>query len=153
MTAFRTCSGCVFDKEPCFHRDTLKAKLSGLGITSVRWKCKFRSARFIVGDPVWALTSESYGSADEGGPLKDDFAGFVIRSAGAKALVWIEPGTPGRERGEDGVRFEPSGNGFCKIPLSRLKPREAEREAICPSCEWPASKGHQEGYSCAWVRP
>lgn len=151
MTIHGTCLGCVRDKHPCAYRDSLSVKLHGLGLTSIKFRCRARELKFQPGDPVWAFTSVSYGTSDEEGqPYKDDFAAVFINGLGAKGLVWIEPGTPGRELGEDGIKFEPNGSGFCKIPLSRLTPRDGEREEVCRSCMWPASKGHLEGYSCAF---
>lgn len=150
MTLYRTCVGCLSDKSPCVARDDLRERLKGIGVTSIKWKCKDREPRFVVGDPIWALTVEGQGSDhQEGGePYRDYFPGTVIRDCGSKLLVYIAPGSPGRD-GEE-YSFAPSGNGFCKITLSRISKRDGERETICKACELPASKGHQNGYSCTF---
>ncbi len=143
MTAYRTCVGCALQGKPCVTRAAMREKLAGLGVTSIKWKCKSRLARFLVGDPVFAFT---LGCVEEGEAYMDHFPAVVVEVKGANAIVFIESGAAGLED----VPFEPkgSGNGFCKIPLSRLREREGERETICPSCGWPARKGHQEGYGC-----
>ena len=144
VTAFRTCTGCILQGQPCEARATLREKLKGLGITSVKWRCTHRTPKYQIGDPVWASTIADTTDAD----IRDDFPGLVIENAGNMHLILIEPGV----RGQDDAEFIPSGNGsgFCKIPLSRLRPRnDADREKICSSCKWPARKGHQAGYLCA----
>ena len=145
---YRTCEGCVRGGVFCSARDALRIQLSGLRITSVRWQCRERIACFQIGDPVWALTVDGQPDGDEDGdPFRGRFPAIVIREAGTKMLVFIEPGA----RDADGdLEFSASHNGFCKIPLSRLSARDGERESVCPACEWPASKGHMQGYSCAY---
>ncbi len=84
---------------------------------------------------------------DEGNPFRDEFPAIVIRNIGTKALVFIQPGITGRGGDE---KFEASNGGFCKIPLSRISPRDGPREVVCWSCNQPESLGHIEGYSCAF---
>lgn len=148
---YRTCIGCISEKQPCQARDKLRATLKGLGVTSIKWKCRARWPRFEVGDPVWALTvaNTSGGEVDDDGQaLRDYFPAVAIRACGTKMLVRIEPGAAGRGDFGDGVKFDPTHSGYCKIPLSRISAREGEREQVCRYCEWPASKGHAPGYSC-----
>lgn len=145
---YRTCTGCVLQGRPCTPRNEFRKAVEGLMIRSVLWHCRAKEPRFVAGDPVWAHTVESQShNNDDGGPYRDDFPAVVIRPVGPKMLVYIEPNSPGRSFGDD-VHFDASSNGFCKIPLSRLKLRDGERQEICRFCDWPASLGHQEGYSC-----
>lgn len=150
--AYRTCQGCTHEKHPCAARDALRAKLKGIGVTSIKWKCADRVSRFNVGDAVWAMTvaGHSEGYYDQGEPLRDEFPATLIRLIGSKALVFIVPGVEGKGHCGDGIPFETRGRGFCKIPLSRLTARDGKAEAICKDCEQPESMGHQEGYSCAF---
>lgn len=146
---YRTCVGCAKQGEPCEARDVLKGRLAGLGVTSIKWRCKDREARFQIGDPVWASTVGDQNEVDDDGePYRDHYPGHIIRDLGSTLLIYIEPGAPGREC-QDDVPFSPRANGFCKIPLSRLEAREGDRETICKHCEWPSFKGHQSGYSCS----
>lgn len=148
MTIYRTCRGCVSDGLSCAAREALKNSIKGLRITSVKWACVDRAPKFVRGDPVWALTIASRDLTDGEEPHRDEFPGIVIGQAGAKMLIYIEPGSEGIDHDDGEPTFEPSGNGFCKIPISRLKPRRGDRQEVCRFCDWPTSKGHQEGYNC-----
>ena len=147
MTFYHACTGCELQGMPCDMRENLRSKLAGIGVTSIKWKCALRTPRFKVGQPVWAnVYVATEGSEEDGRYVKADFPGTVCRLVGSKALVFIKP----EARSDcDDYEFQPKGNGFCKIPLSRLKPRDGEAETICPSCEQPASLGHIDGYRCA----
>lgn len=140
----RTCHGCAKEKVPCIDREAFKDALRGLGVTSVKWKCKSRVSAYEPGDPVWARTQAFYAGHGEDGCV-DDFPATVIRVMGTKAVVFIAPGSLGAG-GE--YQFEANNNGFCKIPLSRLKKRDGMRESVCRYCQMPESQGHAEGYSC-----
>jgi hypothetical protein len=152
MTIYRTCAGCICDKAPCESREALKMKLKGIGVTSIKWKCADRKSRFEIGDPVIARTmagkeyieGSGYGDAEI---AFDSFDGIVIRNAGTKCIVFIKPGTEG---GESGYIFDPQkGQGFCKIPISRLTSGNGPRVKVCPTCENPESEGHLSGYRCS----
>lgn len=157
MTAWLTCVGCRLQGKPCESRKAMRATLKGLSVTSIKWKCREREARFRAGDPVWALTVDGSGEyrphgihGEDGSPIRDYFPATVVRDLGRKLLVVIKPGAEGRGDFGDGITFQPTGtnNGFCKIPLSRLSPREGEAAAICQSCQWPDFMGHIDGYLC-----
>lgn len=157
MTFYRTCTGCEKQGQPCETRDALRAAIKGLCITSIKWKCADRTPRFKVGDPVWARTvagGDQYHDSDEG-PIWDDFPGHIVKDYGNTLIVYIADQAPGKEFGGEDipVTFQPRSNGFCKIPLSRLKEREGERVEICRSCELPAPYGHRSGYSCHYQGP
>lgn len=144
---YRTCVGCQNEKQPCAARDALRAHMKGFGVTSIKWKCKDRVPRIVVGDPVWALTHDGSNEYDDDGePFRDYFPGTAIKQVGAKFVVFIEPGAEGRDN--DNSKFTTTARGFCKIPLSRITAREGERETVCRYCEQPNSKGHVQGYSC-----
>ena len=149
MTFFRTCQGCVSEGSPCEARDALRLALRGLCVTSVKWKCAVRRPRFEIGSPVWATTIEDplNPRSENGGAVLDLFPAVVVRVLGGKALVFIKPGAVGQS---DNSFFVPTGIGFCKLPLSRLSPRDGERVMVCQRCELPASEGHLGGYSCAY---
>lgn len=143
----RTCFGCIHHGNPCVERDALKASLRGLGVTSIKWKCRARKSQFEIGDPVWVDTVESYQSQGEYDErYRADFPGHVVRVMGGKALVYIRPGAPS-DSGD--YSFEAAGSGFCKIPFIRMRKRGGAREDVCRDCNLPSSFGHAEGYICA----
>jgi len=121
----------------------MRAAIKGLGVTSIKWKCPTRKPRYNPGDPVYARLGAD--CDPDYGVTVADFPAIVIRLLGSKVLVYVEKDATSES---GGYQFEPRGNGFCKVTLSRLKPRTGEPQTICKSCEWPESLGHQEGYSC-----
>lgn len=149
MTIFRTCTGCKAHPGPCEIREALRRQLKGLGVTSIKWRCKSRESRFKPGDQVWVLTAADRNDADEhGNPYRDHFPGVIIEERGSKALLHVKDGSPGRD--DDTLKFVAGdGRGFCKIPLSRLEPRDAPKERVCFYCSQPESLGHVDGYYCA----
>lgn len=150
MAYYRSCLGCVREKQPCKARDAIRTKIAGLSVTSIKWRCGAREARINIGDPLWALTVDSTTESNgDGEPYRCYFPAVAVRARGAAMIVYIAPGVKDEELE---IEFDPKSAGFCKIPLSRLKARDGEREAVCKSCERPASAGHSEGYACAFVR-
>lgn len=141
---YRTCVGCIQQNQPCEARDKLRDMLKGLGVMSIKWKCKSRVARINVGDPIWALTVASINRVNQDGdPYRAYFPGIAIKGCGSKMLIHIAPGTPGRD--ED-CTFE--GTGFCKIPMGRIEKRDGERVEVCRCCQQPAFMGHIFGAAC-----
>lgn len=147
MTTYLTCRGCISDKTKCEHRDAMRDRLKGLSVTSLKWKCAARAPRFVPGDPVWADTWNGETADNHGQWSMDYFPAVVIRMLGSKALVYIKTGVESRDLE---YTFQPQNNGFCKITLLRLSPRDAQRDPPCEHCELPASQGHQSGYSCSF---
>ena len=151
MTYYHACVGCAHDKATCDAFAAFKEKIKGLGLTSVKWRCPERVDRFHVGQPVWALTTVIYGDGyNDENVCRNEWPGHIIRLLGPSALVYIKPGVQAKDY-DDEAPFEPKsgGNGFCKIPLSRLKTRGGEDETICKQCELPSFTGHQAGYMCS----
>lgn len=143
---YGTCIGCVHDSGYCHARELVKAKVKGVGVTSIKWKCAHRRPVYQSGDAVWATTFIGYSVDNDGwGRETKEFASFpatVISLHGSKAFMFIEPGAT--SEGGD-YNFEPHSNGYVKIPISRTRRREAIREHVCPSCERVARlHGHEE---------
>lgn len=147
MTAYLTCRGCASAKVKCEHRDAMRDRLKGLSVTSLKWKCAARVPRFVPGDPIWATTWDGESADGYDQWSMEDFPAVVIRMLGANALVYIKPGVDGRD---SDYKFQTANNGFCKITLSRLTPRDAPRDPVCEHCELPMSHGHQPNYCCAY---
>lgn len=149
MTVFRTCTGCRFHPGSCEARDDLKAKIKGLGVTSIKWRCMDRISRFQPGQAVWALTvgDQEIANEETGEPYRDHFPGVFVKEKGSKGLVHIKDGAVGRD---EGSCFAPRNTtGFCLLPLARLEARDAPVERVCFYCSQPESLGHPDGYYCA----
>lgn len=143
----RTCFGCSLQEAQCDHRDAMKLALQGLGVTSIKWRCRNRVPQFIVGSRVWAVTDVSLTDYFDD-RLVDDFPGTVVKILDhAKALVFIPKGALGRT---SGAEFEPSSNGFCKLPFSRMTLREDLEDTVCPACLLPEQYGHLPNHSCSF---
>lgn len=152
---YQTCVGCVFGIGYCHAREAVKAHVKGIGVTSLKWRCKHRRPVYQPGDAVWVDLFVGWeDGGDSWGREEQAFAyfpGVVIRAKGSKAVVFIEPGVRSECEQYD---FEPqkSGNGHVKIPLIRTKKRDAIREHICSCCERIVRlKGHDPEYRCGMV--
>lgn len=144
---YRTCLGCKFEGLPCGERDVMRAKVAGLGITSVKWKCDWRRPAFKPGDLVTVCILMFEDPNDYGSYALsfENFDGIFIRDAtgSTKKIVYIQPGTIGDEDSP----FDPKGGGtgFCKLPRAYIKPRDGVPEHVCEYCENPSRiLGHQE---------
>lgn len=135
---YRTCVGCVHGSGFCQERENIKAKVKGLAITSIKWKCRFKRPTFLPGEAVWVnvfVGMEDHG--DSWGREEATFAefpGIIIEVKGSKAIAFIEPGV--LDSGEE-YNFEPMshGSGHVKITLARMRRREAIRENVCGFCK------------------
>lgn len=140
MTTYRTCIGCANSLTDCATLAAVRKQTAGLGITSMKWRCKDRAPRFQPGDAVWARTTPVFGWE-----IMEDFPATFISAAGSRALVKIEAGAPARNADYE---FEPKngGGGYCRLPLSRLSERDGERQTVCKHCQ--DVGGHHADY-CA----
>lgn len=137
MTYFHTCRACVIDGA-CEVQNELKSAIAGLGIRSLKHHCTQRVDMFKPGAPVLVDTWATYdrGEDDSEPPVRDWFKGHFIQYArDGRPLVYVAAGTPG-EGGEGD--FEPHGNGFLKVALSRVKSRDGE-PVDTEACRWCAA--------------
>lgn len=153
MTVYRACWGCVSDGSTCPTRAAVRDQIRGLGVTSIKWRCKDRVPKFKIGDAVWVRTVSDMASSidDNGETIFGDYPGHVVDIRGSKILIHIPAGA--FPRNEDDYPFSPSshsGHGFCKVPFARVTARDSDREEICPQCSLPASQGHISGYACEY---
>lgn len=147
MTAFRTCLGCRLASEYCAKRSLLSDQIAGLGLTSIKFRCRHRESLYKPGDLVWARLPYDWGDQYyPEGMASDDFPGVVIKEmTGSIRLVYVAQGA----LSPSGIDFIPKGNGFCKVRVRWLKPRDGEREEVCGYCLQPVAQiGHGD-----WCRP
>lgn len=106
MTYFAPCFNCAADKANCERRATMRKALKGTGITSAKFNCPDRQAKFRRGQRVefdwryWEPT-DGYGSSEE---FFATFVGTIMREK------------PGNKRFS--VRVDQNGEAYD------LKPRE-----------------------------
>lgn len=133
---YQTCIGCVHGTGYCHEREATKAKVKGLGVTSLKWKCKFRRPVYEPGEAVWVSLFVGMYEGDWGIETPDyaDFPGVVIRLKGSKAIIFVEPACMCRY-GEYAFAPRNDGNGHVKVSLIHVKRREAVREHVCKGCE------------------
>lgn len=130
--AYRTCFGCVHGSGSCQVRDQVKAQVAGLGVTSLKWKCKWKRLAFNPGDAVFVETIGFEPEGDED-VYVGEYPATVIQAKGSKLICFIEPGVTDAHHE---IPFEPKahGNGHVKVPLSRVTKREGIRENVCGYC-------------------
>lgn len=138
---YRTCIGCTKAKEPCNHRDFLRQKLAGMGLTSIKFVCHERKAPYEPGDPVWVvLVVAEYDTHETA-----EFPATIIRLDGSKAVARVAPDAV--SKCQDYLFQERNERGFVKRPLTAFRPREGERRVVCPICS--ALDGtHEYGWTC-----
>lgn len=153
MAKFRTCVGCKLADADCPARRDLVEAIRPFGVTSIKWRCASRVPIYPIGAPCLALTfaGDSYGewtAPDEyQEPPRYWYPGVIVHQAvPTKFIVFIAKGTGPVECDEPNkYPFEPRNRGFCKIPMSRLRPREGDRVAVCSLC-WEVGGHH--GAAC-----
>lgn len=117
-------------------RDQVKAQVSGLGVTSLKWKCKWKRLRFRPGDHVEVSTFIEGDYQPEYGDEVTLYAWFpaiVIQNKGSKLICFIEPGA--KSTCED-YEFTPKkdGSGHVEITMQRVRAVEGVRESVCYYC-------------------
>jgi hypothetical protein len=132
---YRSCYGCIHGTGACQARDAMKAKIKGIGITSMKWKCSYRRPAFAAGEGI--SINLFMGMTDQGDswgreePEYGWFPGYAIEVKGTKILAFILPGT----RSDcDEYEFQPKSNGYVKTALTRVQRRDAVREHVCEGC-------------------
>ena len=133
MTAFPTCHTCAFPSATCATRDALRSAIAGLGITSVKHRCRDFQPAFMPGDAVKVETVAWFHSDDDDPPPKLWFPGHFVRLTGRRALVYVPEGA--EDLNAEEVKFEPNGTGFLKVPLARVAHRDAPSVDVT-ECRW-----------------
>lgn len=128
-----TCRTCALPAATCPTRDALKKSVAGLGITSVRHRCRDYRPAFLPGDAV-RVSALAWPHRDEDDPPpRLDFPGHFIQLVGTKALVFVPKDA--EDLNGEGVGFEPMGGGYLKVSLARVAHRDAE-PADVTACTW-----------------
>lgn len=131
-----TCTGCKF-KGDCDHAAHLRLALKGHGIRSVKFTCAKREPVFRPGDPAIFKTFISDPDEEHRGGVEEvAYAGVVIEQKGGKVIGFIKPGAPDIY-GE--TPFEAKGNGYVKMPLTRVRPDPSREPVEIKTCRWCAS--------------
>lgn len=149
---YGTCKGCLSEKLACPIRFELGAKIKGLGITSIKWKCKSYEPAFQVGQPVIVPVLER----DEVSLESEyhHFDAYVVRMNGRRVVAYV----PEANREVDGNKFEFKANGYLNLSVDDVMPRKGEIEPRCEECgNFHRVEGHDEWChehdSGGWYRP
>lgn len=140
MATFRSCHTCARPTATCETRAALQAAIAGLGITSLKHRCAAYAPALMPGDAVKVQTLPYYPTDDEPVSVKRWFPGHFIKLTGTRALVFVAKGARSLDRDHQGneYEFEPHGNGYLKVPLSRVAVRDAEPVDVT-ACRWCAA--------------
>lgn len=119
MARFSACVGCALSPKTCDIGRALTAALRGFNVSHVKHRCLGRTPLYQAGDAVLIRTRAWQGGG--GGEYEEppwcDFSGRFIEQNGRMAICFIKPkdlDTSGK------FEFEPSRDGFVKIPFSRV---------------------------------
>lgn len=125
---YGTCKGCLFGDGQCAERRKMTEKIKGLGITTMKWRCKWRRPAFTIGQAVSVSLIDN--ENDEFEPYSEYFDAFVVGMKGRRVLAYIPEYA---RKGKDVVlRNE---NGFVGLSMDHVKPRDAASEPICKECQ------------------
>jgi len=122
MTYLSACMGCAANAQKCPTRESIRAAVRGRHVTSIRHRCADRIPLYAPGAPVLVKTSAWLSrdqDEDYSNPPKLWFPGHFIRQKGSSAIAFIKPDTRATDDAEQS--FETTGQGFVKVPFSRLK--------------------------------
>lgn len=143
MTVYRTCAGCLFAKGPCGEREKLRQKLTGLGLTSVKFKCGWRRPEFRPGEAI-SISMITYDDGYDAGSWCEYVDGYFVgdTSASSKVLVFAIPQSVSEVFGGE---IELRNNGYMRLSRSYVKRREGVPASFCKDCgNLSAISGHTE---------
>ena len=126
---YGTCKGCTFEKTDCAERRKIGAKVRGLGITTMRWKCAWRRPAFSVGQPVVVPILER--SEYPGEDYIHQFDGYVIGMKGRRVQAYIPKDNRFVETPGD---FEFKSGGFVGLSMDHVEVRDGVAEPVCNEC-------------------
>ena len=129
-----TCTGCVH-KVGCGHAAHLRTALKGHGIRSVKFACAKRQPVFRPGDAAIFTTFVADDPEDRAVEVR--YPGVVIGQKGASVIGLIKAGA--NDLGGEGFPFSPRGNGYVKMPLTRVRPDPSREPVEIKTCRWCAS--------------
>ena len=135
MSRFSACTGCVNSPKTCDIGRALTAALRGFKVSHVKHKCFGRAPLYRQGDAVLVRTrawQSGGGEEREDGPPWCDFAGRFVEQNGRMAICFIKPKTMDVS---EKFEFEPSRDGFVKVPFSRVTARSVETPIDVLLCE------------------
>ncbi len=138
-----SCTGCVSEGQ-CERAASMRERMKGMHIRTVKFGCPIREDRFKPGQPVIFKTNVPLYD-DEGGASEAYFKGYVIRQIVGKVFGFIKPDSLSCD-GKDFV-FEARANGYVKIPLARVKPDSAREAVSAAPCDW-CGNHPQMGEAC-----
>ena len=143
MAVYRTCTGCLFADGPCAERDKMRAKIAGMGITSLKWKCGWRRPKFSAGEPVH-ISMITYGDEYDGGSWCELVDGYFVSecTTSNKVLVFAIPESVASTfDGEVALR----NNGYMRLSRSYVQRRQGVPASKCSSCgNLSSATGHSE---------
>lgn len=135
MANYRTCHNCAVDRDECATRAQIKRAITGLSVTSIKFRCPARQPLFRAGDRVevtWLVGSGDYHDYGPEEPNEETWPATVIEEVGARWLICVDDvdsdmETPARD-------YINSTSLYCKVSAGKLKPLDEPRRAVCTIC-------------------
>jgi len=143
MTVFRTCKNCVREKEPCERRDDLRTSLAGLGVTSVKLRCKERRPLYGTGQRV--LTTWTVGDPESyyQDATEEAWPATVIKESGSQFLLKVDEADS--DHGTPAKGYFKSASLYIKARVGRIAPLDEPTCVVCPTCARVGAGGAGEG--------
>lgn len=136
MALYKPCQNCAVDAASCQTRQKVRAAISGLGVTSIKFACKERKPMFHPGQRVafkWAVYGETgeYWDAEK---VQCEFHATVMKEKGLRFIVRVDDG-PDHLDGEISAKdtFN-NDNLVIKVKPSDMKALGQPDVAICQVC-------------------
>ena len=134
MTYFSTCLNCAVDKAACGKRKAVRSAIKGLGITSAKFRCEDRVARFRRGQRVQFIW-RYYDDAGEGrrDGYETVFVGTVMHEkAGNKRFaVKVDPDHEIYDLKPGDILKNAE---FTSVRPDDMVPADEPDRALCPLC-------------------
>lgn len=152
---YAPCFNCDVKKAECLRRIELRAALAGLSVTSVKFRCDVRKAKFEPGQRVaftWTLFDNGSEWHDDGLPL--EFFGTVLREAGPKFVVQVDKG---KDAGGEGVEasdvFKKNDQLLIKVRPAHMRALDDPARIICPTCYLVEGAAEDRCYANGYYSP
>ncbi len=134
MTAYRTCHNCALANAPCARRAAIAEGLSGLNVTSVKFRCAERVPLFTRGQRVtvtWNVPQKDEPGYEDW--AQESWPATVIAERGSKFQIVVDDvdsdeGTPARS-------WMKNPTLHAKVTVAKLQPLNEPARDLCLDCD------------------
>lgn len=133
MTAYLTCRNCVLEKQFCQRRAHVKAAISGLGITSLKFRCPDRAPVFPTGCRVSVSWPVNGGDSEYPSYENETWSATVVGDSRGRILIKVDDADSDYETPAKSYVKNPT--LFARVSADRLRLLDEPDRDVCPSCQ------------------